>query len=339
MDGYTSIFGVKWPAPGTFGIVFVLTLVFLALVIFLVYKYFEAKEQTRIHNYQLFLFQAKRKGLNNFQFKILKNMSFYLKLSNPKELITNSALFESTLTDFIEYLTKQTEGEENLIGIYRDLTTIYERLYIAGSHRKPIEAMTDIEDGEIIYFTTESCDVYLGKVISRGNSFITLKLFTPDKNLKNFENEIPISLYCLRINDAEYLIKTVTTGVDINTLNVRFSDDFSREREFRHPYINVVLPAIVYVMPVIAAEEPEPIECSILKINEYECVVRIPSPLEYSRIYPISFEVNKYKFNVNSRVISSKTVETESVYYLTFKFLDMTDPAKVILTKYIAESL
>lgn len=339
MDGYTSVFGVKWPTPGVFGITFVLTLVILALIIFFIYKYFEAKEQTRIHNYQLFLFQAKRKGLNNFQFKILKNMSSYLKLSNPKELITNSALFESTLTDFIEYLTKQTEGEENLIGIYRDLTTIYERLYISGSHRKPIESMTDIGDGEILYFTTENCDVYLGKTISRGNNFIALKLFTPDKNLKNFENEIPISLYCLRINDAEYLIKTVTAGVDINTLKIKLSDDFSREREFRHPYINVVLPAIVYVTPAIADEEPEPIECSILKINEYECVVRIPSQLEYSRIYPISFEISKYKFNVNSRVISSKTVETESVYYLTFKFLDMTDPAKVILTKYIAESL
>lgn len=340
MDYYNPVFGIKWPTPGTFGIIAVLTLLFCSLAFYLVYKYFEAKEQTRIHNYQLFLFQAKRKGLNNFQFKILKNMSSYLKLSNPKDLITNSALFESTLTDFIEYLTRQTEGEENLIGIFRDLTTIYERLYIAGSHRKTLESMSDIEEGEIVYFTTENCDVYLGKVAGRGSDFIVLKLFTPEKNLKNFENETPVFLYSLRINDAEYLIKTVTAGIDVNTLRIRLTDDFTREREFRHPYINVVIPAIVAVPPPNATDEPgPPIECTILKLNEYECVIRIPSPLEYSRVYPITFEISKYKFSVNSRVISSKTVETENVYYLTFKFIDMTDPGKVILTKYIAESL
>jgi hypothetical protein len=339
MENYSPLFGVRWPTPGTFGIILGLALLFISLIIYLIYKYLEAKEQTRIHNYQLFLFQAKRKGLNNFQFKILKNMASYLKLSNPKELVSNSALFESTLSDFIEYLKKQTEGEENLAGIFRDLTTIYERLYIAGTIRKPLESMADIEDGEILYFTAESGEVYLGKAVGRGGDFIALKIFTPAKNLKNFEDETPVSLHLLRINDAEYLARTVTMGIDVNTLLVKFSDDFIREREFRHPYINVVIPGVVTIPSLTGAEEPEQIECSILKINEYECVLRIPSPLEYGREYPISFEISKYRFNVNSRIVSSKTVETESVYYLTFKFLDMTDPGKVILTRYIAESM
>lgn len=339
MDTYNTVFGIKWPTPGTFGIAAVLSLLFFALVFYLVYKYLEAKEQTRIHNYQLFLFQAKRKGINNFQFKILKNMASYLKLSQPKELVSNSKLFESILTDFIEYLKGETEGEEDMSSIFRDLTMIYEKLYIAGSHRTALEKMADIEDGEILYFATESGDVYLGKVAGRGSGFLALKLFTPDKNLKNFENDIPVELHLLRVNDAEYMVKTSTAGIDINTVRVKFSDELSKEREFRHPYINVVLPAVVTVPSLTGDNEPEKIECSMLKLNEYECVVRIPSSLEYNREYAVSFEINRYKFNVNSRIVSSKTVETESVYYLTFRFLDMTDPARVILTRYIAESM
>lgn len=339
MENKGAFYPFVWPTPDAFGIGLVLGLVFAALLVFIVYKYNESKKQKQIHNYQLFLFQAKRKGLNNFQFKILKNMASYLKLSNPKDLVADSSLFESTLPVFIEYLKNQTEGGENLREIFRDLTVIYERLYITGSIRKPLESMTDIGDGEILYFTKESGEVYLGKVAGRGSNFLELMLFTPAKNLRNFETESEISIHVLRINDAEYLINTVTIGIDTNILKVRLSDDITREREFRHPYINVVIPGVVTVVSLTGEAEPEQIECSILKINEYECVLRIPVPLEYGREYPISFEISKFRFNVNSRIVSSKTVETENVYYLTFKFLDMTDPGKVILTRYIAESL
>lgn len=339
MDSINPVLGIKWPSPGTFGIIAVVAIVLFALIFYLTYKYFEDKEQNRIHNYQLFLYQAKRKGLNNFQFRILKNMATYLKLSNPKDLISNSSLFESILTDFIEYLKGETEEGENLIDIFRDLTTIYERLYIARSHRKALESMSDIEDGEIIYFTTESGDIYLGKIAGRGADFLALKLFTPDKDLKIFENETAVALHPLRINDAEYLVHTTTAGIDINTVKVKLTEDFTREREFRHPYINVVIQALVTIQPPIGEEEIPPVECTILKLNEYECVARISTQLEYSREYPLSFELNNYRFNTLSRVISSKTVETENVYYLTFKFHNMSDPARIILTKYIAESL
>jgi len=339
MENNGAFYPFVWPTPDTFEIVFVIGLAFAAILVYLIYKYFESKEQARIHNYQHFLFMAKHRGLNNFQFKILKNMAAYLKLTQPTVLVTNSELFESTLSDFIEYLKKQTEGEDNLREIFRDLTIIYERLYISGSLKKPLESMADIEDGEIVYFTTDSSEVYLGKVAGRGSSFIELMLFAPAKNLRIFENETAVSLHVLRVNDAEYLIPTVTMGIDGNIVKVKLSDDITREREFRHPYINVVLPGVVTVLSQTGAAEPEQIECSILKINEYECVLRIPVPLEYGREYPISFEISKFKFNVTSRIVSSKTVETESVYYLTFKFLDMTDPGKVILTRYIAESM
>jgi hypothetical protein len=266
-------------------------------------------------------------------------MAFYLKLSNPKELVTNSDLFESTLPHFIQYLKKQTEGEDALVEIFRDLIIIYGRLYITGSLRKSPESMADIEDGEILYFTTESGEVYLGKALERKSNFIPLKIFNPAKNLRSFENETPVSIHLLRLNDGEYLIKTLTMGIDLNTLKVKLTDDFTQEREFRHPYINVVIPAVVTIESLAPASEPERVECSILKINEYECVLRISLALEYGREYLVSFEISKYKFNINSRIVSSRTVETESVYYLTFKFLNITDPGKLILSRYILASM
>lgn len=339
MDGYSTIFGVKWPKPGTAEIIAVIALVLFAIVVYMAYKYYQIKEQNRIHNYQLFLFRAKRKGLNNFQFKILKNMASYLKLSDPKVLVTNSVLFESILSDFVEYLKKQTEGEENIAAIFRDLAIIYERLYFTGLPKKIFESMDEIENGEIVSFTTEQGEVYLAKVAGRGAGFIALNLITSGGDLKSFENETAIEMRLLRLNDAEYLIKTVTAGIDLNSLRVRMSDEITREREFRHPYINAVIPATVTIASLTGESEPEKLECTILQLNENECVVRISSRLDYGREYPVAFEIDKYKFNINSRIVSSKTVDTESVYYLTFRFLDMTEPGKVILTKYISESV
>lgn len=214
MDTYNPVLGIKWPVPGTFGIAAVLIIIFLVIIIYFLYKYFEHKEQSRIHNYQHFLFQAKMKGLNSFQFKILKNMSIYLKLSNSKELVSNPALFEATLTDFIEYLKKETEGEDNIGEIFRDLTIIYERLYIPESGRKPLTSMSEIGEGEILFFSTADGEFYLGKVSGKGRDFVIVKLFTSDKNLGNFKKESPLALHILRVRDAEYLVKTSSMGID-----------------------------------------------------------------------------------------------------------------------------
>jgi len=338
MDNYNPIFGVKWPTPGTLGIAIVLTLLLCVLIIYMIYKYVEIKEQTRIHNYQHFIFQAKSKGLNNFQFKILKNMSLYLKLSNPKELVINPALFESTLPDFIEYLKRQTEGIDNIKDIFRDLIIIYEKLYMPESRRRPLKSMYDIEAGEILFFTLNE-EVYLGKTIGRGRDFISIKLFFPDKILNLFEHDMNINLYLLRFADAEYLVHTVIMEIYENTLKVRISEDFTINREFRHPYIDVNIASVLTVMPAKDTTEPVMIECTILKINEHECVISISVPLEYYRDYSISFEISGFKFNVNAGMMSSKTDEMLHVNYITLKFKDLSDPGKQILSRYIAGNL
>lgn len=330
---------IKWPVAGTFGILLVLGLLFTAIMIFAAYKYFDAKEQKRLHDYQLFLFQAKRKGLTSFQIKILRNMASHLKLANPRILTTDPSLFESTLSDFLEYLKGQPEIAENLTAIFRDLSMIYERLYVVTMGRASLESMVELEDGEILYLTTESGAVYLAKIAGRGGNFLVLKLFIPARNLRDFETEQKISLHVIRINDAEYMINTVTMGIDLGFVRVKISDEITKEREFRHPYVNVVIPAFVTVLSPDGTSEPQKIEGSMVKLNDFECILRMPASLDYDKEYPVAFELNKFNFNVNAKIISSKTLEGEKVYYLTFKFLDLTEAGKTVLTRFMSETL
>lgn len=351
MDVYNPIFNISWPLPGVFGISIVIGIIFAVLVIYLVLYFFRLKDQARIHNYQLFLFQVKRKGLSNFQIKILRNMSAYLKLVNPRDLISNAALFESSLDDFTEYIKAQNEEKENITDIIRDLAVIHKKIFSRASYPKSFESATDLEDAEVIYLTDNANNIFPGKVSGRGNGFIALTLFTPLKNLKLYEKETPVSLHVLRINDAEYMIKTVTTGIDMNHLLVKTPGEITREREFRHPYINVMLTAFVTVEkprprepeetaePVELPAGPEKIECAVVQLNEYECVLRSPVLLGFDKHYPLSFELDTFKFTTMSRVISSKTVEKESVYYLTVKFIEMSDSGRSVLRKFIAESM
>lgn len=351
MDIYNPVVNIKWPLPGVFGISVILGIVFAIIVIYLVLYYFRLKDQARIHNYQLFLFQVKRKGLTNFQIKILRNMSAYLKLSNPKDLIGNAELFESSLDDFTEYIKAQNEEKESITDIIRDIAVIHKKIFSKASYPKPFESMLDLEDSEIVYLTDETNNIFPGKATGRGSGFVTLTLFTPAKNLKLFEKEQMVTLHVLRINDAEYMVKTMTMGVDMNHLKIKVSGEITKEREFRHPYINVTQTAFITVErlrevvpdensePVDTAAVVEKIECTITQLNEYECVLRSPEMLSFEKHYPISFELDNFKFITMSRVISSKTVEKESVYYLTLKFLEMSDSGRAVLRKFIAESM
>lgn len=339
MDKYNPVFGIRWPTPGAFGIVAVLFIILLVIIIYFTYAYFERKHMDRIHAYQHFLFQAMRKGLNNFQFKILKNMSLYLKLKNPAEIISNPSLYESALADFIEYLKKGSEGADNIIDIFRDLALIYEKLYNSELKSEHFESMSDIEAGEMIFFNTQDDKIFLGKVYGKGGDFLSVRLFTSDKNLKMFENETRITVHIFRVSDAEYIIHTATSGIEGDLLRIRITGDIVIGKEFRHPFIDTDIPSEINTVTHDESENEKIIPCSIVKINQQECVVRIPEALIYDRVYSISFEINSFRYNVISRVMSIRTVETDNIYYVTLKFTDISEPGLMILSKYMSGSI
>ena len=332
-------FGVYWPVAGQWEVIAVLVMLLATAAVFIAIRYIKDREQKRIHNNQLFLFQIKRKGLSNFQIKILNNMVSALRLSDPTKLVTNSLLFESSLAGFCDSLPFKEEDRESTESMCRDLALMYEKLYVKTANRKPLAKMDEIEPGQILYFTGESGSVFLGKVTEKKNGSIAVTVFGKNGGRAELRAEQPVTLFLLRVNDAEYSAKTVIKGTENGTVLIALTDQFVMDREYRHPYINAILPVTLIKIRRSDLEQDQQIEGTIFRINEYECVVRTSLMLEYERSYSLVFEIMDYKFNIDSKTISSRTVESEKVYYFTMKFDNMTEPAREILRRYISDHM
>ncbi len=339
MDVYNPIFGITWPGPGVMGISIVLFMIFLGLMVYLLLLYLRMKERDRLHNYQLFLFQVKRKGLSNFQIKILNNMASYMKLSNPTNMASNAVLFESMLSNFAEYLQKSRESSEERRDICHDLLMIYQKLYEQRTYGAPLLSMSEIEDGQILYLATEPDNAYIGKVCGRGKNFIAIHLFTALKNLKDFDSEQKLAIYIIRLNDAEYRINTKSVGVENNNLLVALSDDLVREKEFRHPYINVVIPAIIIQEGWSETGEEIQFDGTIYRLNEFECELRTETEMHFEKDFVLCFEISDYSFRAVSNVISSRKVDHDKVYYVALKFKNMSKPAMAVISTFVMDHL
>lgn len=339
MDVYNPIFKITWPGPGVLGISIVLFMLFMAIAVYLLLLYLRMKERERMHNYQLFLFQVKRKGLNNFQIKILNSMADQMNKADPTRIVANAALFESMLSNFMEYLQRSREDIDDRKVICRDLLTIYEKLYVKAAYREPLESMTGIENGQILYISTDSGKLHLGKVSGRGKDVLAIQLFTSLKNFKNFKSGEQLEIFIVRINDAEYRIRTNLSGIEENRLLVAMSDDLVKEKEYRHPYISVVIPVVITKGVAEGLEDEEQFDGTIYRLNEYECEIRTETQMPFEAEHTMFFEISDYSIRVVGRVIGSRTVEHEKVYYVTMKFRDMSKPAAAVLSNFIMEHL
>ncbi|HRX46624.1 MAG TPA: hypothetical protein P5120_03820 [Spirochaetota bacterium] len=339
MDVYNPIFNISWPGPGVLGISIVLFMLFMGIAVYLLLLYLRMKERERLHNYQLFLFQVKRKGLNNFQIKILNSMAEQMNKANPTRIVANAALFESMLSNFMIYLKKSREDIDDRKVICRDLLTIYEKLYVKGRYREPMDSMSAIENGQILYVASDSGNIYIGKVSGRGKDVLAIQLFTPLRDLRGFEAGQNLEIFIVRVNDAEYKISTKCAGFEENRLLVAISGDLVREKEQRHPYVSVVIPVVITQGIASGLEDDEQFDGTIYRINEFECELRTETQMPFEREYTMVFEISDYSFRVVGKVITSRTVELEKVYYVTLKFRDMSRPAMAVLSNFIMEHL
>ncbi len=339
MDVYNPIFKISWPGPGVLGISIVLFMLFMGIAVYLLLLYLRMKERERLHNYQLFLFQVKRKGLNNFQIKILNSMAEQMNKADPTRIVANAALFESMLSNFMEYLLKSREDIDDRKVICRDLLTIYEKLYVRAAYREPLESMSGIEDGQILYVASGTGKIYIGKVSGRGKEVLALHLFTQARNLKDFKTGDQVEIFIMRVNDAEYKISTKCAGLEDNRILVAVSANIVRDKEQRHPYVSVVIPAVITQGIASGLEDEEQFEGTIYRINEFECELRTETQMPFEREYTIVFEISDYAFRAVGKVIASRTVEQEKVYYVTLKFRDMSRPAMAVLSNFIMEHL
>ncbi len=335
MDVYNPIFGITWPGPGVFGIAIVLSMLLLGLIVYIILLYLKAKEKEKAHNYQLFLFQVKRKGLNNFQIKILNNMAAYLKLKSPTTLIKDANLFESILSGFSDYLKRNSLNIEENESICKELIIIHEKLYRQKAQYQSLQSMEEIEDGQLIHIEGPEENSYIGKISGRGKNILAVKLISNKKDFKNFKEGMALKITIIRVNDGEYLAETTCKGIEEDNILIAMTDNLKRIREFRHQYISTMIPATIIPERPSEDVQEEKIEGTIFRLNEFECEIRTDIVLNYNTKYTIFFEIPDFSFKIVSHLVASRTVENGKIYYSTMKFFEMSKAASSVLKKFI----
>lgn len=341
-DTMETVWGVKWPIPSSFEL-FIIMLVFFLVILFLVlFRYNLYFKRQKMHAQQLFLFKTKQLGLTNFQIKILNGLANTLKLKDSINLLRNPDLFESSLGKFLSFLREQEEQEESLHAISIDIIKTYEKLYHPESYKKPLDRIQDLEVDILTCFFTEERGAYIGRVLEKDDKSISLKIFgNPD--LLQESIDAPIKVYLWRKGDAEYTFNSKIINIENDMLYIELPEEFIRGEEVRHPYVDTIIPCTVSNMLAQgekeARDKSEKINGTIYKLNEFESVLRLASKLDYEKNYALEFELSDFKINISSKVISDRTITEENISYYTFRFIEMSEPAKNILTRYIKEHL
>ena len=149
-----------------------------------------------------------------------------------------------------------------------------------------------------------------------------------------------VKVYFYRPGDAEYTFNTNITNIKGQIIDVVIPDKFTRGKEVRHPNINVIIQCIIsYVTEPILNDEAVEFNGTMFKLNIDEAILRLEKKLDYNIDYYLRFEIWNFKIKIISSVIADRTIKEENVFYYTFKFKEMSNPAMEVLHKYIMEHL
>lgn len=343
----TTVFGVKWSVPAVSDIIIALSIFTIILIItVLVLRYYYKLKKKRAHIYQLFLFRSKHLGLSNYQIKILKTIAASIRINDPSKLLQNPKLFESGIANFIQFLNNQEEIEESLSSIYKDIVIIYEKLYHSVPFRRPLNTIMDIEENQLFFFSSENSNIFLGKLINKKNSILSIKLFSNNKDLTVLYKHLQIDVYLWRNGDAEYSFKSYITDIYKGIVDINIPEYFVKGKEVRHSDVDVILEcSIIEASESVEVEgvdnevndEKEDIDSIILKLNIDEAVVRSTKALNYHKDYYLNFILNSFRITVLSRILTKRKVQGDTIIYYTLRFIEMSDAAGEVLTKYMLE--
>lgn len=369
-----TVFGVTWHKASLDDILTLIAVLMIPVAILIIIKIYQNLKNRKIHEEQLFLFKLKRLGLSNFQTKIVDKLVEILGLSNPNRLLENPESFENAIGRFLTHARSTGENADSLGMMCRDITTIHDKLYYHMLARKPLRGFDDIGDDQLIYFSTAAGKVFLGKIISRDNKNFYLRIFGDPGHLGGIPDKKPVTFCIFRLGDAEYEFVSPVNGREGATLAVGIPYEVVKKEESRHPYIEVIIPALISreEKPLTAGQEKEIEElvkkeksgepavgegvgdkntageesiledkspCTIYKLNDYEAVVRLQEKLDYRHRYLLEFTAKDFNFRIPSRILATKTVEDGETIYYTVKFEDLSPGASNVLKKYVYEHL
>lgn len=336
-----TVLNVTWPVPSTTEII-LLILFLLSIIFFLaILRYNQLQKQKQTNHHQLFLFKLKRLGLSNFQIKLIYNFETILNLKDPNELLDKPALYEKAIAKFMIFLRQKNENEDSLETICKDIIITYDKIYNIFRIKKPLSSISDLEDKALLYFIDENKEIYLGRLVSIDKNKLNLLLFRPSRALRNIIPGLQIHVNLWRIGDAEYTFNSEVVSLQKKILSISFPDSLIREKELRHPYIDVIIPTKLINSDKgdNDNENEDTMPGTIYKLNDYEAVVRTDTKLDFQTNYIMKFELMDFSINAQSKIIAVKTIEENNTKYYTFKFTAMSDAANNVIKKYIYNHL
>ncbi len=344
--GLEVLFGTEeaWPSinPVIAAIVAGIFLLIAAFLLLLRYSY--RLKEAKIKADQLFLFKAKKIGLSNYQFKILRGMVDILKLNDPNPILSNKTLYEKAIGSFLSYLSETSQEGETAISACRDIITIHEKIFNPSTYRKPMQSLRELEPGALVALFSEQQDACIAKVITTDNSTLSLQLFRKEGIPATLARG-KAALYIWRTGDAEYNTEVDIKNISGNIITVSYSDTLARGKEVRLPYLDVMIPCqlTIEIKTETNGEEEVSSETTtagmIYRINENEAVVRLAAKIDYGKNYALSFTIDDFHIKFLCRILAEKSIQEENAFFITFRFLEGTDVARNVLKRYISEHL
>lgn len=343
-----NIFDVIWstPAPTPLWVILLILTIIIAVFVFArLFSYVQSKQAKR---HQLFLFKAKHLGLTNFQVKLVMGMANIIKLKEHELILKDSYYYELSIGNFLKYLQSKKESNESNMKIGKDIISIHSKLFLPSKERSPIDSLDKLEKGYLFYLVMENGEIFIGKFLNISDNSITLRLFRSAKDLRTLSPDANMTAYLWRTGDAEYIIDSKILSFKNNLLTITKPEALKRGKEMPHPLAGVNIPCVFHGFHLTetinenkevknSTETPSEYSGIIVKLNEYESIIRLGQEVAYNEIYNLVFKLDNRTLELDTKIIATKSIIAQKIFYYNLRFENLTEDERLQIRDYIAK--
>lgn len=341
-----TVFGVRWRVAPLWEVGLTLLVILLVIAFFALLKYNQYLKLKKSSLEQIFIYKARQRGLTGYQVRILQHIVALSKLSSPEIIFINKALFETGLVKFLQYIAKLKEPPEDLKDIFKDIVITYERIYNPVEYQQPLDSIEDISTDTLVCGYSSTGRAFLAKIMLIAEDAIHCRYFRKPGQLPDEIITEPVSIFFFRNGDAEYSFESEIIAIKENTIILKKPEVIKRGKEVHHPYIQTLIPCTIQKKKeekeeeaIIQHDDTGPVNGTIERINEFEAVIRVETTLQYQNEYTLFFTLENFKIEIVSKILASRTITKEKIIYYTFKFIEMSEAARNVISKYVKERL
>lgn len=342
-----TVFGVRWRVAPLWEVGLTLFVILLVITFFALLRYHQYLKLKKSSLEQLFIYKARQRGLTGYQVRILQHIVTVSKLSSPEIIFINKALFENGLVKFLQYIAKSKEVTEDLKDIFKDIVITFEKIYNPIEYQEPLNSIDEISADTLVCGYSNSGRAFLAKMMLIAEDAIHCRYFRKPGELPDEIITEPVTIFLFRNGDAEYSFETEITAIQENTIILKKPEAIKRGKEVHHPFIQTLIPCSIQKKmtdkeveeAIIQHDDGEPVNGTIERLNEFEAVVRIEKTLQYQYEYTLFFTLENFRIEIVSKILASRTITKEKIIYYTFKFIEMSEAAQNVISKYVKERL